>query len=772
MSFLFPAMLAGLLGMGVPIALHLIAKHRFPVREFPSIRLLKKDLRTNIFAPKLVDVAQLILRLMVLLLLVLAMSRLFSSSLSTSSAPRNLIIVVDCSAGMRMQIQEDATKPKTSLLEKAQAQARQMIEKLGSPSHCAVILAGNQANVAAPLQSETAASLKALENLVSIDGPGCGVVRGVAAGCELAAGRREVASQIVVLTDMRANAFASRDQKDLKRIEQMRQRLGASLQIFVVDLSAGVELENVAIVDAYVRGRSVKVGDDAHIVTKVVNSSSKQQKARLRLQVGDRKEPLNKEVSLEPGAEAVVDMTARVQRAANTVASVHIAEDALPFDDSFSVPLNISDTRRILIVNGSGQGASAASQTNIGRLGDAAPAVAAETEGVIDGATILRYVLNPGRELGAAYGTGIDVTLVAPEALSGQTLSKYDIVALYDVSSLPETALDDLTTFVREGRAALIVCAGGCQALSFNRTIAAGNAKRPALSPALIGNDKVHEQPIDIMQLGSVHPLMTPFQDKLRGDLSVIRFTKVREIQSLSEGASIMMRASTGQSLAVEHAVGRGRVVMLTFGFELDRGNIARARAFPSLMWRMADYMTGQLRQRPPDVVKAMTPAILDVSEPAFAFASELDLLPEARKPQDEKKGKDKTNPDETADVIRLTNSNEKTVLLPSLPAGRFMLTKATQAGATRVGYSRYVTTSIDPIESDVKKQDAAELPSLFGGEARVIESKEIASLEIPGGELWKSLVIVLTVAYVGEALCGFFLSKRRERQRAEENAA
>lgn len=144
MSLLFPAMLAGLIGMGVPIALHLIAKHRFPVREFPSIRLLKKDLRTNVFAPKLVDVAQLILRLMVLLLLVLAMSRLFMPSLSTSAAPRNLIVVVDCSAGMRMQIQEDGTKPKTSLLSKAQAQARQMIEKLSAPSQCAVILAEDQ----------------------------------------------------------------------------------------------------------------------------------------------------------------------------------------------------------------------------------------------------------------------------------------------------------------------------------------------------------------------------------------------------------------------------------------------------------------------------------------------------------------------------------------------------------------------------------------------------------------------------------------------------
>ena len=782
MNFLFPAMLAGLLGAGVPIALHLIAKHRFPVQEFPTIRLLRKDLRTNVFAPKLVDLPQLLLRLLVLLLLVLAMSRLFSPGLSANAAPRNLILVIDCSAGMRMQIEDERTKTKTTLLDKAKAEARGMIEKLASPSQCAVILATDQARVLLPLQSETAPALQALDGIAATDGSGCGVIRAVAAGCELVAGRREVSSQIVVLTDMRANAFAARDQKDLNRIEQVRAKQGGALQIFAVDLSAGTDLENMAIVEAHVRGRDVKVGDDAHIVAKVFNSSAKQKNARLRLQIGERKEPQTKEIPLEPGADAVVDMTARVLRAANTVASVHLAEDSFPSDDSFSVPLNVSDTRRILIINGSATNA-ADSKTSAGVLsGSATPpptaGAAADTEGAIDGATIMRFVLNPGRELGAAYGTGIDVTLISPDAVLAQTLSKYDLIALYDVSSLPETALDDLTTFVQEGRAALIVCAGNCQALNFNRTLAAGNAKRPPLSPTQIGNDKTLDQPLDILQTGNTHPLMTLFQDRLRGDLSVIRFAKVREIQSLSEGATSIVNSSTGQTLAVEQTLGRGKVVLLTFGFELDRGNIARARAFPPLMWRLVDYLTGQLRQRPPDVVKAMTPAVLDVSESAFAFATDLDLLPEALKPGAKTepaptKGAKPEEPSTTAAKIRMTSGADKTVLVPSLPAGRYLLTKADQGGeGARMGYSRYVTTHIDPIESDTKKQDISELATLLGPGSRVIASKDVESLALPGGELWKYLVVLLIAAYVCEAAAGCVQTIRRERQRAAENAA
>ena len=62
MSFLFPAMLAGLAALAVPIAIHLISRHKFPVQDFPSLRLLQREERANVFAPKIVDLLQLLLR--------------------------------------------------------------------------------------------------------------------------------------------------------------------------------------------------------------------------------------------------------------------------------------------------------------------------------------------------------------------------------------------------------------------------------------------------------------------------------------------------------------------------------------------------------------------------------------------------------------------------------------------------------------------------------------------------------------------------------------
>jgi hypothetical protein len=765
MSLLFPAMLAGLAALAVPIALHLIARHRFPVQNFPSIRLLQKDVRTNVFAPRLVDVPQLLLRLLVLTLLVLAMSRLLVFGAGSGEAPRNLVVVLDASAGMRLNIAAENGQ-KVSLLDRAREEARGMIEALKAPGQCAVVVLAEKATVAAPLESETEAARAAIGAAESIDGVGCGVVRGVATACALLDGRREIASQIVVLTDMRSNAFSTRDSKDLARIDATQKSLNGQLQIVFVDVSNSARLENVGIVDASIRGGVARVGDDVHVLTRVVNSGSEKTMARLRLEIGDRKEPQAKEIALEPGAEAVVDMTTRVQRPANSVATVSVAADAASFDDAFSVPLNIADTRRVLIVNGVTAGAAtpAPSGSPLNLTGGTAPSEEpAEAESGLDGATILRYVLNPGRELGAAYGTGIDVSAVTADGLAGQTLSKFDVIVLYDVSQLPDTTLDDLVTFVREGRSVVIFSAGRCQPLSFNRTLAAGTARRPALSPAQIGTDLALPQAVELKLAGNTHPLLTPFRDRLQGDLSIIRFSKLREVQAFAEGTSAVLTASSGQPLAVEQTLGRGRVMLFTFGLELERGNIARARAFPALMWRLIGYLTGQLRQRPPDVVRAMTPAVLDVSDPAFSFADEVELRPAEKQPQQEGPGNTKT-----VGPFRMPCSPERTVLVPPLRAGKYVLSKATKEGdPLRGGYTRYVAAAVDSAESYMQRQDEGELKGLFSGNVRVMGTQEIPSLALPGRELWRSLAVLLAFAYLGESILGYVLSRRRERERA-----
>jgi hypothetical protein len=312
--------------------------------------------------------------------------------------------------------------------------------------------------------------------------------------------------------------------------------------------------------------------------------------------------------------------------------------------------------------------------------------------------------------------------------------------------------MDDLNTYVRQGRSLLIVGSGGVNVLQFNRLFYSGDAQRPGLSPAQLGNDKEFTPALALADGASPHPWLAPFRDKLQGDLATVRFTKVRELPALAPAASVMLAGAEGQPLAIEMPLERGRVALLGFGFELDRSNLARTRIFPTLMWRLVDYLTGQLRALPPDVLTAQQATALDVSEPGFAFATELEL----------------STAGSDAAPLRLPIAADQTVLVPSLAAGEYQLHKPRTAGAVS-GYARNLTVHADPRESEMARATEPQLTEWLGGPVRVAAPEDATKVAPTGGELWKLLVILLVAAYLAEAVIGYLFNARREKLRALE---
>ena len=842
MNFLFPSMLAGLGALAVPIILHLIARHRFPVKDFPSIQLLRREKRSNVFAPKLVDKKQLLLRLLVLALLALAMARVFvplggggrSSATGgvASQAPRNLVVVLDCSASMRARrpaaetSSEGLDSDAKSLLASARRRAKELLSGVEPPGHTAVVAAGRRTRVLSPLLPGHDVAVEALSDAETTDGQGEGLVAAMARAAGMLSGRHEVRSRIVVLTDMRRSAFTRRDQRDLERLREVRREMGERLEVVLLEMSARPtgQDHNLSVVEARIREsggarpvRGVQVGDDAHVVARVRYSApagagsdaggaeeegSEDEApepitARMRLLVGKQKEPVGREIQFEPtngDSDVVVDLTTRMNKPVQVFARPFIERkgsdaDALVHDDARSVPLKVANLLRCLIIDGTVQAEKDADVTGLpGGPGTTGEETEEAPQQSVSGVKVLRYVLNPVRELGQGQGTGINTTVVTPEGLAGQTLSKYSVIFLYDVSSLGERALRDLDAFVEQGGALLFICSDDLSPMKFNRALAAAGKDRKALAPARMGNEVNCDPPVGIglpvsRQEGQ-KGLLAPFQDRRRGDLSVVRLSSVRSIRSMTREARVLFRSKSADDqkalpLALEMERGRGRIMLLTFGFELDSTNIARTRVFPALMWRIVAHLTGELEQsaNTRDVLTALEPAVLDASDQRFAFVDELELAPVATEVSEPLEG---LNPalvngkgERKAQLLPIRE--DRTVLVEGLPAGDYRLQKVQEEGGAGpvIRRGRLIAVNPDPTESNMARvsEDALSELRRLGGEGvgpfRVVHSGQSLSPAARGMELWQIVVLLLAVGYAAEGVVGWWLSAQREKERS-----
>ena len=63
MTWLNPSMLMGFAALSLPIIFHFIARHKFPVRDFPSLMLLRTRERPNALSIRPIDLLPLRVRL-------------------------------------------------------------------------------------------------------------------------------------------------------------------------------------------------------------------------------------------------------------------------------------------------------------------------------------------------------------------------------------------------------------------------------------------------------------------------------------------------------------------------------------------------------------------------------------------------------------------------------------------------------------------------------------------------------------------------------------
>ena len=133
---LHPAMLLGLLGLSVPVIIHLIQRQRLRPQPLSTLDFLDREDLANAFAPVPRDLLQLLLRLLLLGLFVVLMARLYGSG--SEPGPRTLAIVVDQSMSMRRHVSE-----MESLFDRSKRQALELVASLREGDRASLTLVGD-----------------------------------------------------------------------------------------------------------------------------------------------------------------------------------------------------------------------------------------------------------------------------------------------------------------------------------------------------------------------------------------------------------------------------------------------------------------------------------------------------------------------------------------------------------------------------------------------------------------------------------------------------
>ena len=147
MVFLTPLFLIGLLAALIPVAIHLIRREKPPKVMFSTIRFLKKTSKKLVLFQHLQQIALLLLRAAVIVLLVLAFARpLFNQSVARllDADPQSAVILLDLSMSMRWQDNFDQAK----------AEALAVVDRLSGGDELGLVAFSGAAEVVRELDIE------------------------------------------------------------------------------------------------------------------------------------------------------------------------------------------------------------------------------------------------------------------------------------------------------------------------------------------------------------------------------------------------------------------------------------------------------------------------------------------------------------------------------------------------------------------------------------------------------------------------------------------
>ncbi|MEI6148700.1 MAG: BatA domain-containing protein, partial [bacterium] len=195
-----PLMLLGLLGLGVPVLIHLINRRRMKPRPLATIQFLDEQDVANAFAPVPRDLLQLLLRLLLLTLFILLMARLTGPSATVG--PRAVALVLDNSMSMR-KLGPDGK----SLFESHRQRILQLVRGMHQGDYFSFTLVGDKVFESTGFTGDRALLERAVTNAWVSDGSGRSVYATIEDSLKELRSKRAPNAALLVFSDQQLRNY-------------------------------------------------------------------------------------------------------------------------------------------------------------------------------------------------------------------------------------------------------------------------------------------------------------------------------------------------------------------------------------------------------------------------------------------------------------------------------------------------------------------------------------------------------------------------------------
>ena len=531
MNFVSPWFLLGLLGIGIPIWLHLYFKKTPILKDFPSLRLIAKSVEYLSHQKKIRNIILMVMRICLIILAVMALARPFIGQSAgagvSSSAPTAFVILLDNSMSM------GSTHQGVSVFNTARARALEILDQMSASDKATVGFLNEPGGLVFPQLTWDKEALRQTINNAKLTSAGTDIASGLLPALELLVPLTGYKRTIYVVTDMTESSWKPFVEKyDLDRIDK-------GIDLVMVPIGNSTP-DNMAVTGLETDASVVMLGRKIPLKITVANYTNKKQKVKISLSInGERR--TGSEIEIEANSEKVSIIDCAFSKTGMNHIEASIQNDAMPSDDQRHLALRVFEPCKILLIKPENNGS---------------------TENNDD--IFIKFALNPLNKTKenifvVESRTTSEITNVEP--------ANYSAVILLNQRHLPEIFIKKLSDYLLAGGNIITFLGDRVEPDWYNKHLAdnlGGSYILPARIFKRVGNAVSKAVGYQLTDIDLGHPAFSIFGKDGNGDPSRAKIYEFFQVRP-NPTAMLLCRMSHGLPGIIEEKRGRGRSMLVTF---------------------------------------------------------------------------------------------------------------------------------------------------------------------------------------------------------------